>query len=70
MFVWTDEGGSDSRNHIRKYGYVLRGMTPKCHRLLVRGTRINAIAAMSSGGMVALDVTTSTVSGETFFYFL
>ena len=70
MFVWTDESGSDSRNHIRKYGYALRGMTPECHRLLVRGTRINAIAAMSSDGMVALDVTTSTVSGETFFDFL
>ena len=70
MLVWTDETGSDSRNHIRKYGYSLRGMTTECHRLLFRGNRINAISAMSSDGMVALDVTTSTVNGETFFDFL
>ena len=37
MFVWIDETGSDARDHIRRFGYALRGMTPTSRRLLVRG---------------------------------
>ena len=70
MFVWADETGVDKRNHIRKFGYSLRGQTPVCHRLLTRGKKINAIAAMSSDGMIAVETTSDTVNGETFFDFL
>jgi transposase len=27
-FVWVDETGSDRRDHIRKFGYQIRGLTP------------------------------------------
>ena len=37
MFVWVDETGTDHRDHIRKFGYSLRGMTPITHRFLSRG---------------------------------
>ena len=37
MLVGIDGTGSDSRNHIRKYGYSLWGRTPECHRRLFRG---------------------------------
>ena len=70
MFVWVDETGADKRTHIRKYGYALRGMTPTCRRLLVRGNRTNAIVAMSSVGVVAAELTSSTVNGDTFFDFI
>ena len=70
MFVWVDESGSDARDHIRKYGFALIGVTPTYHRLLSRGKRVNAIAAMASTGVLALELTTSTVTGETFFDFV
>ena len=43
VFVRVDETGSDARDHIRRFGYALRGMTPKSHCLLARGKRVNAI---------------------------
>ena len=55
--------GSDRRNCMRKYGYALRGMTPTTHRLLYRGTRVNAIAGIA---LVALDLVTTTVSSQVF----
>lgn len=67
MFVWVDETGSDARDHIRKYGYALRGVTPTYHRFLCREQRINTIAAMSTSGILAIELTTSTV---TFFDFV
>lgn len=70
MFVWVDETGSATRDTIRKYGYALRGMRAEYQRLLVRGKRVNAIAAMSSTGIVALELKTDTVNGDIFFYFL
>lgn len=69
-FVWVDESGSDARDHIRKYGYAIRGITPVSHRLLARGQRVNAIAGLSSSGIVAFEVVKETVSGQTFFDFL
>ena len=27
-FVWINETGSDNRDHIRKFGYKLRGFPP------------------------------------------
>ncbi len=66
MFVWVDETGSDARNHIRRYGYALRGMRAVCSRLLSRGKRINAIAGMATTGVVALGLTDSTVNAGFF----
>ena len=70
MFVWVDETGSDARDHIRRFGYAFRGMTPQSHRLLARGKWVNAIAALSSSGVVAVDIVVGTVSGQDFFDFL
>ena len=64
QFVWVDETGSDKRDHIRKYGYAIRGITPVTHRLLARGQRVNAIVAMSAQGVVAVDIVTGSVNGE------
>ena len=66
MFVWIDETGSDARDHMRKFGYALRGMTPTAHRLLARGQGVNAIAALASSGVVAIDLVLGTVSGSDF----
>ncbi len=41
-------------------------MTPVSRRLLSHGKRVNAIAAFSSSGVVAVELTMSTVKSETF----
>ena len=70
QFVWVDETGSDKRDHVRKYGYAIRGTTPVSHRLLARGQRVNAIAALSAEGIIAVDLVSGSVNGEKFFDFL
>ena len=70
MFVWADETGTDRRDSIRKYGYDLRGTRAVSHRFLSRGKRINVIAAMSTSGIIATNMTSTTVCGDTFFDFL
>ena len=69
-FVWIDETGSDKRDHIRKYGYALRGVTPVYRRLLCRGERYNAIAAVSSTEVLAVEVRKGSVNGDVFYDFL
>lgn len=70
MFVWIDESGSDSKDQLRRYGYALRGERAVCRRLLVRGRRVSAIAAISSDGLTALELTDGTVDGDVFFDFV
>ena len=69
MFVWIDESGSDSKDQIRRYGYALRGERAVCRKLLVRGRRVSAIAALSSHGLIALELTDGSVNGDVFFLF-
>ena len=52
-FVWIDETGADRRDHARKFGYQIRGLAPTYHRILNRGTRVSAIAALCSEGVLA-----------------
>ena len=70
QFVWLDETSCDNRNYMRKYGYAMRGDTPRCHRLLARGNRISAIAAISTEGLLAVELTTGTVDADIFFDFV
>ena len=70
QFVWVDETGCDRKDHIRKSGYALRGERPVYHRILHRGKRISAIAAMASDGVVAVELLKGSVNGETFADFV
>ena len=70
MFVWIDESGSDSKDQIRRYGYALQGERAVCRKLLVRGRRVSAIAALSSHGLIALELTDGSVNGDVFFDFV
>ena len=67
QFVWVDETGSDKRDHVRRYGYSIRGPTPVTHRLF---SRVNAIAAVSTQGILAVEIEAGTVNGLKFFDFL
>ena len=70
QLVWIDEMGSDRRDAMRQYGYALLGETPRCKRLQVRGQRISAIAAISSAGMVSLELEYGSVNSDTFHDFV
>lgn len=71
MLVWVDETGCERRDLLRKYGYSFRGMRAECKRLLVRGTRISAIAAMCwDKGILDVEMTSNSVNGEMFCDFV
>ena len=70
MFVWIDDSGSDCKDQLRRYGYALRGERAVCRKLLVRGRRVSAVAAISSQGLIALELTDGTVDGDIFFDFV
>ena len=71
MLVWVDETGCDKRDLLRKYGYSFRGERAECKRLLVRGRRISAIAAMCwDKGILDVEMTQNSVDGEKFCDFV
>lgn len=70
MFVWIDETGADLKEMLRRYGYALRGERAVCNRLQVRGQRISAIAAISTDGLLGVDLDTGSVNGEKFYDFV
>ena len=66
-FVFIDETGCNSKDHTRKFGYAMRGESAVDHRWLHRGTRVSAIAAMSTSGILAVELMSGSVNGEKFF---
>ena len=70
MLVWIDETGCDQRNSLRRCGYSIRGIPPRDHRLLIRGTKYSAIPVMSLQGIHDVQVVEGTVNGEKFESFV
>ena len=60
-FIFLDETGSDRRDAVRKYGYGLRGRPLNHQKLLVRGERISAIAAMTVSGVLDVKIVRGSV---------
>ena len=58
MFVWIDETGTDLKEMLRKYGYAIRGERVVCNRIQVRGRRISVIAAISTDGLLGVELDT------------
>ena len=57
-------------DHIRRYGYALRGVTPEYTQPFCgHGQRINAIVGISTDGVTAVELTTSAVNTDIFFDF-
>ena len=70
MLIWVDESGCDRRHSQRKWGYSLRGMPPRDHRLLVGGKRYSAIPVMSLEGVHDVYLAEGSVNGERFQDFI
>ena len=70
MIIWIDESGCDRRNCTRKYGYSLRGLPARDHRILARGKRYSAIPILSMEGIHDVYLAEGAVNGEKFESFL
>lgn len=70
MLIFLDKSGWDQRNCLRKRGYSIRGMTPRDHRLLVRGIRYSAIPVMCMDGILDVSLLEGNVNGTRFEYFV
>ena len=55
-FVFIDETGCSSKDHTHKFGYAMKGESAVDHRWLHRGTRISAIATMTTTGILAVEL--------------
>jgi len=66
MLVWVDDTGCNRKDFFRKYGYSYKGYRSHCHSLLQRGQRINAMAALSSRGVLDVKLISSNVNGDIF----
>ena len=69
MFIFVDEMGSDKRNSLRRYGYALRGLTPRTYSFLSRGRRISAIAAITTTEFLDCYICEG-VDADTFYHFV
>ena len=68
-FVFIDETGCSSKDHTHRFGYALREAAVE-HRWVHRGSRISAITAMTTSGMLAVELKTGSVNGEDFFDYI
>ncbi len=55
---------------MRKFGYSLRGLRCCCTKLLARGKRVSAIAAISSIGILDVQFLKGSIDGEIFANFV
>ena len=60
ILVFVDETGSDKRSSLSKYGYSPKGTPAMAEKMLVRGKRHSAIAAIHTDGVHILDVHVTT----------
>ena len=70
MFIYIDETGADRRNAFRRYGYSLRGVTPRSYIFSDRGNRISVIAMMSTRGLLDIKTIQGTTNAVTFYEFI
>ena len=66
-FVFIDETGCNSKDHTHRFGHAMRGESAVDHRWLHRDTRISAIVAMSTSGILAVEMMSGSVNGDKFF---
>lgn len=67
--LFIDETGSDCQDTVRSHGYSVRGKPMTAEKLLVRGERVSAIAAMSMNGIIAVKMVHGGVDGDAFYDF-
>ena len=67
VLIFLDETGCDRRNILRRRAYSFRGKPAVSHKLLVRGRHLNAIAFLSSSGIIDCRIKDGPVDGDQFY---
>ena len=71
MLIFIDETGTNCTDTVRKVGYSLRGKPIRAQKLVVCGEHVLAIAAISTGGLLALKIVQGGgVDGDMFYDFV
>ena len=70
LLIFVDEIGADRRNCLRRFGYSIRGTPATFRKMLVRGQRVSAIAAISITGVLDCYTVTGSVDAEKFADFV
>ena len=65
-FVFVNETGCSGKDHIRKFGYAVKGENAIQRRWL---HRVSAIAAISSTGVVCMELYTGSINSDVFYDF-
>ena len=71
QLVWLDETGFHNCTYMRRHGYTIWEDTSRYHRLLsLSWYQSFAIAALSTDGLVAMELMNGTTDANTFFDFI
>ena len=68
--MWLYETGTDNCTYVRTYGYAIHGDTPRYHRSLNCGNRTSVITALSTDGLVAMELINGNTNTDKFFDFV
>ena len=68
--IFIDETGTNHTDTVRKFGYSLRGKPVRAQKLVVHGEHVSAIAAISTRGLLALEIIRGGVDGDMFYDFV
>lgn len=69
-FVWLDESSVDDTTNQRRYGWAPFGRPCVRRATFIRGTRYSVLPALSSDGIIALDIFEGSVNKEKFTRFV
>jgi transposase len=69
-FVWLDESSVDDRTNQRTHGWAALGRACVRRATFIRGQRYSILPALTSDGIVALDIFEGSVNKDKFIRFL
>lgn len=70
QFVFLDESSVDQLTGHRPFGWAPRGVRCVRRQTFIRGTRYSILPALTSTGIIALEIMEGSVTKETFLRFL
>jgi transposase len=68
--VWIDESGVDNRSHQRNGGWSAIGRACVRSQTFLRTERVTMLPALTSEGIIAMDILDETTTKQTFIHFL
>lgn len=69
-FVWLDESGIDNLTNMREYGWSPLGRACVKREFFARGQKYSILPALTTEGIIALDIFEGSVTKERFIEFL